>query len=64
VWQKYRLGETYHVIDPATKVPAVRNLFWPSRFGASASTDPDNPQSVYQDVGIEALQKRGVVFLT
>ena len=64
LWQKYRLGEKYNVIDPETNAPAVRNVFWPSRFGASASNDPDNPQSLYQDTGIEALQKRGLVFLT
>jgi hypothetical protein len=64
LWQKYRLGEKYNVIDPETNAPAVRNIFWPSRFGASASNDPDNPQSLYQDTGIEALQKRGLVFLT
>jgi hypothetical protein len=63
-WQKYRLGEKYNVIDPEMHAPAVRNVFWPSRFGASASTDPDHPQSFYQDTGIEALQKRGLVFLT
>jgi hypothetical protein len=64
VRHKYRLGEKYNVIDPETNAPAVRNLFWPSQFGANASTDPDNPQSVYHDAGIEALQKRGLVFLT
>ena len=64
VWQKYRLGEKYRITDPETGAPAVRNLFWPSRFGPSASTDPDHPESIWQDAGIEALQKRGAVFLT
>jgi hypothetical protein len=64
VWQKYRLGEKYNLIDPATGAPAIRNVFWPSRFGEGASPDPDHPQSRYQDTGIEALQKRGVLFLT
>jgi hypothetical protein len=64
VWAKYRMGEKYNVVDPTTSAPAVRNVFWPSRFGPSASTDPDSPQSTYQDAGIEALQKRGVLFLT
>ena len=64
VWDKYRLGEKYKVTDPETGAPAGRNLFWRSRFGPGASTDPDTPQSVWQDSGIEALQKRGVVFLT
>jgi hypothetical protein len=64
IWQKYRLGEKYNVIDSATGAPAVRNLFWPSRVSAGASTDPDNPKGIYHDAGIEALQKRGVLFLT
>ena len=64
VWQKYRLGEKYTIVDPETGAPAVRNLFWHSRLGPSASSDADNPQSGWQDAGIEALQKRGVVFLT
>lgn len=64
VWQKYRLGEKYKVTDPETGAPAVRNVFWHSRFGARASTDPDAPDGVWQDTGIEALQRRGVLFLT
>ncbi len=64
VWGKYRFGEKYNVIDPSTTAPAARNLFWPRRFPADATTDPDDPQSVYQDAGMEALQKRGVLFLT
>lgn len=64
VWQKYRMGEKYGVIDPKTGQPATRNLFWASRNGPSASTDPNNPKSAYRDNGIEALQRRGVLFLT
>jgi hypothetical protein len=64
VWQKYRLGEKYGVVDPKTGQPAVSNPFWPSRNGPAASTDPDNPKSRYRDNGIEALQRRGVLFLT
>jgi hypothetical protein len=26
-WQKYKLGERYKIVDPATKQPAVRNVF-------------------------------------
>jgi hypothetical protein len=64
VWQKYRLGEKYGVVDPKTGQSAVRNPFWPSRNGPGASTDPNNPKSTYRDNGIEALQRRGVLFLT
>jgi hypothetical protein len=64
VWETYKFGEKYDVIDPATGEPAVRNVFWPSRFGPDAPTDPAAKDNVYQDTGIEALQKRGTVFLT
>lgn len=63
MWQKYRFGEKYGVMDPKTNAPATRNPFWPSRF-PSGGTDADQPDSIYQDCGIEALQKRGVLFLT
>jgi hypothetical protein len=64
VWETYKLGEKYDVIDPATGVPAVKNLFWPSRFGPDAPKDPAAKNNFYQDTGIEALQQRGTVFLT
>ncbi len=64
MWERYHLGEKYNIIDPATGAPSIRNLFWPSRFDANNMGNPDDPQSFYQDTGIEALQKRGTVFLT
>lgn len=64
IWRKYRLGEKYDLTDPVTGKAAVRNLFWPSRFSADAPPDPAPTGSIYQDSGIEALQKRGTVFLT
>ncbi len=63
IWAKYKLGEKWGVTDPATNAPATRNLFRDYRF-ASPSQDPDHPQSIYQDTGIEVLQSRGAVFLT
>ena len=27
MWQKYKIGERYKIVDPATKQPAVRNIF-------------------------------------
>jgi len=63
-WERYRLGEKYGITDPATGAPAIRNVFWPSRFGPGASRDPEDPQGFYQDPGIEALQQRGTAFLT
>jgi hypothetical protein len=27
VWQKYKIGDRYKIIDPSTKQPAVRNIY-------------------------------------
>lgn len=64
LWEKYRLGEKYEIIDPTTGKPAVRNVFWPGRFGPDAPKDPAATGSFYQDTGIEVLQQRGTIFLT
>ncbi len=64
VWEKYKFGEKYEITDPATGQPAVRNVFWPSRFGLDAPKDPAAKDNAYLDTGIEALQQRGAVFLT
>jgi intracellular sulfur oxidation DsrE/DsrF family protein len=55
VWAKYRLGEHYAIPDPATKSPATRNLF------TSTNARTDGPVTAAQTV--EALQRRGVLFL-
>jgi intracellular sulfur oxidation DsrE/DsrF family protein len=67
VWAKYRIGEWLNVTDPATGKPAVKNLFYNSKGWLqkeSASKDPDDPDSIYQDTSMQALQARGVQFLS
>jgi intracellular sulfur oxidation DsrE/DsrF family protein len=67
VWNKYQIGEWLNVTDPATGKPAVKNLFYKIKGGPKkefASQDPDDPASIYQDTSIEALQARGVQFLS
>jgi hypothetical protein len=64
IWETYKLGGKYDIVDPATGEPAVKHLFWPSRFGPDAPKDPSAKNNFYQDTGIEALQQRGAVFLT
>ena len=67
VWDKYKIGEWLNVTDPATGSPAVKNLFYRSKGGLkkeSASQDPDDPASIYQDTSMQALQARGVQFLS
>jgi intracellular sulfur oxidation DsrE/DsrF family protein len=65
VWQKYRIGEWLKVNDPKTGQPAVRNIFYPAKSGQthSASEDPSDENSSYQDASIQTLQTRGVQFL-
>jgi hypothetical protein len=67
VWDKYQIGEWLNVTDPATGKPAVQNLFHNSKGGLekeSAGKDPDDPDSIYQDTSMQALQARGVQFLS
>ncbi|MCI0556110.1 MAG: hypothetical protein L0287_34650 [Anaerolineae bacterium] len=28
LWEKYKFGEMFHLNDPETKAPSVRNMFW------------------------------------
>jgi hypothetical protein len=67
VWDKYRIGEWLNVTDLATGKPAVRNPFYRSKSGLkteSASKDPGDPHSIYQDTSMQTLQARGVQFLS
>jgi hypothetical protein len=66
VWQKYRAGEWAKVNDPKTGRPALRNIFYPGKSGTPGydSEDPSNEDSLYQDTGIQALQSRGVQFVS
>lgn len=67
VWSKYRIGEWLNVDDPKTGKPADHNVFYPSKAGADlhyASNDPDDENSLFQDGSIQALQSRGVKFLS
>jgi hypothetical protein len=65
-WQKYRIGEWLQVQDPKTSQPAVRNPFFASKAAPEmhyATQDPNDENSLFQDVSIQALQLRGVQFL-
>jgi hypothetical protein len=67
VWDKYQIGESLNVTDPATGKPAVKNLFYNSKGGAkkeAAFKDPDDRDSIYQDTSMQALHARGVQFLS
>lgn len=47
IWEKFKLGERWKIIDPRTKAPAIRNIFL-----------EDGPLSP----GVKKLQSRGTVF--
>jgi intracellular sulfur oxidation DsrE/DsrF family protein len=67
VWSKYHLGEIFKVNDPKTGQPAERNVFYPSNAGKEmhyTSADPNDENSLYQDTSVQALQSRGVKFLS
>ncbi|AHG89342.1 hypothetical protein J421_1805 [Gemmatirosa kalamazoonensis] len=55
MWSKYRLGEQYTIADPQSQSASTRNLFTAANGGARM------PVTAAQTV--EALQKRGVLFL-
>jgi hypothetical protein len=66
VWSRYRIGEWLGVTDPHTGQPATRNPFYASPVADDRypSNDPDSMQSPFQDTSMQALQRRGVVFLS
>ena len=67
VWKKYRIGEWLKNDDPLTGQPAVRNPFVVSKAGADmhrGSQDPSDENSSFQDTSMQALQARGVQFLS
>ena len=66
IWNKYQIGAWLKVTDPSTGQPAVKNPFYPSKAGKAlhySSENPDSPESLYQDISIQALQHRGVKLL-
>jgi len=56
MWAKYKLGEQLSIVDPTTNAPLARNWFAHPRPGDPVADG--SPES-----SIEALTKRGVVFL-
>ena len=46
LWAKYKLGERSKIIDPMTKQPAVRNIFYDDG----------------SDISVKAIQSRGTLF--
>ncbi|MGZ8458430.1 MAG: hypothetical protein ACXWZS_16435 [Gemmatirosa sp.] len=55
LWSKYRLGERYEITDPSSRTASTRNLY------TTANVQANGPVTAAQTV--EALQRRGVLFL-
>lgn len=53
IWAKYKLGEFAKVMDPATKAPATRNIFFNSKPG----------DVMLPGMAVDKLQPRGVTFV-
>jgi intracellular sulfur oxidation DsrE/DsrF family protein len=67
MWSKYKLGEWLEVNDSASGKPAERNIFNASKHPIDAAAydkSPDDPDSIYQEASVQALQARGVQFLS
>jgi intracellular sulfur oxidation DsrE/DsrF family protein len=67
IWSKYGIGAWLKVMDPETGKPAARNPYYASKGGANpkySSQDPNSEDSLYQDTSMQALQSRGVVFMS
>jgi intracellular sulfur oxidation DsrE/DsrF family protein len=67
IWEKYQIGEWLKVTDAANGKPALKNPFYNSKIGLkpeSASKNPDDRDSVYQDTSMQGLQSRGAQFLS
>jgi hypothetical protein len=63
IWSRYRLGKAFKLMDAAGN-EVTSNGFVAPNADVTASMDPDDPHGFYQDVSIQTLQKRGVIFLT
>jgi len=66
IWAKYRVGEWLGVNDPETGRPALRNIFYSSKFAKAPDSmeDPSDEKSGFQDKSVQGLQRRGVKFLS
>lgn len=63
VWHKYSIGKAFKLKDTSGK-PVLSNVFLAPAHPVDANADPDDERSVWQDVSVQTLQRRGVVFLT
>jgi len=66
-WKKYQIGAAFNLNDPVTGKSAERNIYFASKIapnGKYATDDPNDPHSIDKDWTLQALQRRGVQFLS
>ena len=67
IWDKYRWGEALAVRDPQTNQPATRNIWFGTTVGHTTLTPGRQPAErnhpFFDDISIEGLQRRRVLFL-
>ena len=56
VWEKYKFGEVFNIMDPQTKAPSLRNPFWKPKTG-----DFKVPGIGNVAIGINELQASGAM---
>jgi hypothetical protein len=39
IWEKYKIGESFHILDPETKAPAVKNPWFQPKPGVLSNND-------------------------
>ncbi|PPQ29942.1 hypothetical protein [Rhodopila globiformis] len=52
IWAKYKVGEAFHIVDPETKAPAMKNPF----------LNPKPGVLIVDDMAIDRLLGKGAVF--
>ena len=52
MWEKYKIGESFKIIDPETKAPAVKNPFLHPKAGVLP----------IDDMALDRLLAKGVIF--
>lgn len=62
IWKKYRIGEAMNLRDAKGNL-VTSNLFLQQNPALSSSNDLDDECGSYQETSIEALHRRGVIFL-
>ena len=61
IWEKYKIGESFQILDPETKAPAVKNPWFQPKPGVLANNDAALDRLVARGtvVGVCSVSLRG-----